>query len=63
MTYDANFIAALEPAQLASAREVPLPRQHLGRGVMLLLVLLRVYVIAAIPVVVYAFITALLHPS
>jgi hypothetical protein len=59
MTHDAQFIAALEPNQMSSAREMPLPRRHLGRGMMLLLVLLRVYVLAAIPVVGYAFMQAL----
>jgi hypothetical protein len=37
----------------------PLPRRHLGRGVLALLVLLRVYVLLAIPVVGYAFVHAL----
>ena len=38
----------------------PLPRRKLSRGVLALLILLRVYVIAAIPIVVYAFVRALL---
>ena len=63
MTDDANLIAALKPSQLTAARATPLPRRHLGRGMMLLLVLLRVYVLAAIPVVGYAFIAALANPS
>jgi hypothetical protein len=63
MSYDPQCIAALEPSQLSAMREAPLPRRHLGRGVMLLLVLLRAYVLAAIPVVAYAFIAALANPS
>jgi hypothetical protein len=37
----------------------PLPRRRLGRGVTTLLILLRVYVLLAIPVVGYAFVHAL----
>jgi hypothetical protein len=36
-----------------------LPRRKLGRGTLALLILLRVYVLLAVPVVVYAFILAL----
>jgi len=38
----------------------PLPRRKLGPVVLTLLILLRIYVIAAIPIVAYAFIRALL---
>jgi hypothetical protein len=38
----------------------PLPRRALGPFVLTLLILLRIYVIAAIPVVAYAFIRAML---
>jgi hypothetical protein len=38
----------------------PLPRRKLGPVILTLLVVLRIYVIAAIPVVAYAFIRALL---
>jgi hypothetical protein len=38
----------------------PLPRRKLSRGMLTLLILLRIYVIAAIPIVAYAFIRALL---
>ena len=38
----------------------PLPRRKLGRATLTLLILLRIYVIAAIPIVAYAFIRALL---
>jgi len=37
----------------------PLPRRQLGRGVLALLILLRVYVVLAIPLVGYAFVHAL----
>jgi hypothetical protein len=38
----------------------PLPRRKLGPLTLTLLILLRIYVIAAIPIVAYAFIRALL---
>ena len=38
----------------------PLPRRELGPAILTLLILLRIYVIAAIPIVAYAFIRALL---
>ena len=37
----------------------PLPRRRLGPGILTLLIVLRIYVIAAIPIVAYAFIRAL----
>ena len=40
----------------------PLPRRVLGRGTLALLLLLRAYVALAVPVVVYAFVRALLTP-
>lgn len=49
----------LDPAQFAHARSQRLPRRRLGRGITALLVLLRVYVVVAIPIVVYAFVHAL----
>lgn len=63
MTYDPKLISALEPSQLTAAREVPLPRRKLGRGILTLLILLRVYIVIAIPIVAYAFIHALLTPQ
>jgi hypothetical protein len=38
----------------------PLPRRKLGPAILTVLILLRVYVVLAIPVVAYAFIRALL---
>ena len=60
MQYDPKLISALEPDQFAAATMRPLPRRNLGRGVLTLLILLRVYVVIAIPVVAYAFVHALL---
>jgi hypothetical protein len=59
MTYDPKLISALEPSQLTNATEQPLPRRKLGRGSVTMLILLRVYVVVAIPIVCYAFIHAL----
>ena len=63
MRYDSTLIGALEPDQLAAAKMRPYPRRNLGRGVLTLLILLRVYVAIAIPVVAYAFVHALLTPQ
>ena len=59
MRYDPEALAALEPGQYAAAKQAPLPRRQLGRGVLALLALLRVYVLIAIAIVAYAFIHAL----
>ena len=63
MTYDARLVDALEPAQLTAATDVPLPRRNLGRGTVMLLIALRVYIFIAVPVVAYAFVHALLTPQ
>ena len=60
MAYDPQSIVALEPSQLTAATDVPLPRRALGRGALILLIALRVYILIAIPIVAYAFIRALL---
>ncbi|HUZ63948.1 MAG TPA: hypothetical protein VMU82_09595 [Acetobacteraceae bacterium] len=60
MNHDPALIHALEPAQRLSGKQHRLPRRKLGRGVVLLLSLLRVYVLIAVPLVIYAFIHALL---
>lgn len=62
MQYDSALISALEPDQLTTTTARPLPRRTLGWGPLALLVLLRVYVIIAIPIVGYAFVHALLLP-
>jgi hypothetical protein len=61
--YDPALIGGLEPSQLTAATQHKLPRRRLGRGTLALLILLRVYVIIAIPIVVYAFVHALLVPQ
>jgi hypothetical protein len=54
----------LEPSQFASAKAAPFPRARLGRGLIALLLLLRVYVLLAIPLVGYAFVhTLMASPS
>lgn len=51
----------MEPMAYPGVSGLPaLPRRKLSRGVLALLILLRVYVIAAIPIVAYAFVRALL---
>lgn len=60
MTDDAKLITALEPSQLTAATKHPLPRRKLGRGILALLILLRTYVLIAIPIVCYAFVHAIL---
>ena len=61
MRYDPAELAALEPEQLSAATNRPLPRAKLSRGVTLLLLALRVYVSIAVPVVIWAFVRALLQ--
>ncbi len=48
-----------DPAPSAAAPKPQLPRRRLGRGTTALLVLLRVYVMLALPIVGYAFFHAL----
>jgi hypothetical protein len=62
MSYD-QPVTATEmglPEQMSGSVLPPLPRRKLSRGVLALLILLRIYVIVAIPVVAYAFVRALL---
>ena len=63
MQYDPALIGALEPGQLTAAAVRKLPRRKLGRGVLTLLILLRVYVVVAVPIVGYAFVHALVTPQ
>jgi hypothetical protein len=58
--YDQELISALEPSQLTATTEHPLPHRKLGRGILTLLILLRAYVVIAIPIVLYAFVRAVL---
>ena len=52
-------LSVLEPGQLSADTAKPLPRRRLGKGAVALLVILRIYVLIAIPLVVYAFVRAL----
>lgn len=52
-------LSVLEPGQLSAARLTPLPRRKLGAGAVALLIGLRVYVLIAVPLVIYAFVKAL----
>lgn len=56
-----RVLDALEPGQRTREVEQPLPRRRLGPGITWLLIGLRVYVVIAIPIVVYAFVHALLR--
>lgn len=60
LQYDPAELDALEPSQLTFRSEQPLPRRRLGRGQLVLLVVLRIYVFIAVPIVAYAFVRALL---
>ncbi len=63
MATDPALISALEPDQLVAATSRPLPRRKLTAGVVALLVVLRVFIFIAIPIVIYAFVHALLTPQ
>ncbi len=63
MAYDPELISALEPDQLVAATMRPYPRRKLTRGVLALLITLRVFIVIAIPIVIYAFVHALLTPQ
>jgi hypothetical protein len=63
MQYDPALIRALEPDQLVAATMRPLPRRKLTKGVLAMLIVLRVFVVIAIPIVIYAFVHALLTPQ
>jgi hypothetical protein len=60
MHHDSDLRNALEPEQLSAAVMRPYPRRKLSGGVLALLVGLRIFILLAIPVVIYAFIHALL---
>lgn len=52
-------IESLEPDQRILRVRQPLPRRKLGPGITVLLWLLRVYVLIAVPIVIYAFVHAM----
>ena len=60
MAYDPALVSALEPDQLVAATKRPYPRRKLTKGVLALLVVLRVFIVIAVPIVIYAFVHALL---
>jgi hypothetical protein len=53
------MVSVLEPGQFIETTKTPLPGRVLGRGTVALLILLRVYIAIAIPIVVYTFLHAL----
>jgi hypothetical protein len=55
-----ELLEALDPDQRQSALQTPLPRRQLGPGILALLWTLRIYVLLAFGVVVYAFVKSLL---
>ena len=59
MAPDPVLISALEPDQLSAATMRPFPRRKFGKGTLSLMIMLRVYVAIAIPIVAYAFVHAL----
>ncbi len=63
MAYDPALVSALEPDQLVAATKLPYPRRKLTKEILALLVVLRVFILVAIPIVVYAFVHALLVPQ
>ena len=50
---------ALDPDQRSEVAERPLPRRRLGPGLIWLLAGLRLYVVAAVALAIYAFVVAL----
>lgn len=60
MKASASVLDALEPGQRTREAEQPLPRRPLGPGITWLLIGLRLYVLLAVPIVVYAFVRAVL---
>ena len=63
MPYDPELVRALEPDQFVAATRRPYPRRKLSQGVLALLVALRVFIVIAVPIVIYAFVHALLVPQ
>ncbi len=59
MQNEADLLRLLEDSQRSEAKQTPYPRRVLGRGTMALLIMLRLYVICALPLVAYSFIHAL----
>ncbi len=60
MPYDPELVRALEPDQFVAVTMRPYPRRKLTAGVVALLIALRVFILVAVPIVIYAFVHALL---
>ena len=56
--HDEALLRVLQTTQFDAVNRAKLPRRKLTRGTLALLILLRIYVILAIPIVAYAFIRA-----
>jgi hypothetical protein len=56
---ESTILAALEPAQRTATLSEPFPRRRLGTGTLLLLWILRIYVLFAVPLVIYTFVQTL----
>lgn len=52
-------LSTLEREQWSDALAVPLPKKNVGRGTVVLLVALRIYIFIAVPVVIFAFVRSL----
>jgi hypothetical protein len=63
MANDPALLGALDPDQICASTTRPLPRRVLSRLELTLMAALRVYVLIAIPIVIYAFVRALMTPQ
>ena len=63
MKVESADLSVLEPDQLAEAAKKPLEQRKLSLGENVLMSGLRVYVLIAVPLVIYAFFHALLTPQ
>jgi hypothetical protein len=63
MGHRPHLVDVLEPNQLVAGKSMPYPRRNLQRGTLALLIALRAYVMIAIPIVIYAFVHALMQGS
>jgi nitrate reductase NapE component len=61
MSENRELLEALDPDQRQSALRTPVPRRQLGARILFLLWTLRIYVVLAVGVVVYAFVKSLLR--
>lgn len=58
---DEDLIEALEPDQLVSAMDLPVPRRRLSRATSAGLWVLRVFLVLVTGLVVYAFVSGVIH--